>query len=190
MSKSLWPHALQQVKFPSPSLSPGVCSNSGPLIRWCHPTISFSVSPLSSYFQSLPGSGSIPVSQFFAWGGQSIGASPSASVLPMNIQDWYPLGLTGLISLQAKGLSKGCPHHHSSKASILWRSAFFMVQLLHPYMTPGKTTALNRWTFVSNVVLLIFNMLSRLVIAFLPKSKCLNFMAAVPINSDFGALEN
>ena len=80
--------------------------------------------------------------------------------------------------------------HHSSKASILWRSAFFIVQLSHPYMTTGKTIAFTRWTFVGKVMSLLFNMLSRLVIAFLPRSKCLNFMAAVTICSDFGAKEN
>ena len=97
---------------------------------------------------------------------------PSASVLPMNTQDWSPLGWTGWISLQSKGL-KSLLHHHSSKASILQCSAFFIVQISHPYMTTGKPTALTRWTFVGKVMSLLFNMLSRLVIAFLPRSKCL-----------------
>ena len=110
------------------------------------------------------------MSQFFTSGGQSIGASASASILPMNIQDWSPLGLTGLISLQSKGLSRVF-QHHSSKASILWHSAFFTVQLSHPYMSTGKTIALTRWTFVGKVMSLFFNMLSRLVITFLPRSK-------------------
>ena len=96
---------------------------------------------------------------------QSIGASASASVLPMNIQDRFPIGWTGWISLQSKGLSS-LLQHHSSKASILWRSAFFIVQLSHPYIATGKTIALTRWTFVSKVMSLLFNMLSWLVITF------------------------
>ena len=111
------------------------------------------------------------MSQFFASDSQSIGVSTSASVLPMNIQDWFPLALTSWISLQSKGLSKSLLQHHSSKASILRRSAFFIVQLSHLYLTTGKTIALTRWTFVSKVTSLLFNMVSSLVIAFLPKSK-------------------
>ena len=131
-----------------------------------------------------------PVSQFFTTGGQSIGVSASASVLPKNIQDWFPLGLTGLISLQSKGLSTVL-QHHSSKASILWCFAFFMVQLSHPYMTTEKTIALTRWIFVGKVMSLLFNMLSRLVIAFFLKEQAsFNFMAAVTICSDFGAPQN
>ena len=107
-------------------------------------------------------------------GGQSIGVSASALVLPINIQDWFPLGWTGWISLKSKGLSRVFSKHHSSKTSILWCSAFFIVQLSHPYVTTGKTIALTRWTFVGQVVSLLFNMLSSiLVIAFLPRSKCL-----------------
>ena len=101
----------------------------------------------------------------------SITVSASASVLPMNIQDWFPLGLTGWISLQSRGLFKSLLQHHSSKASILQRSAFFTVQLSHPYMTTGKTIALTRWIFVGKVMSLLFNKLSRLVITFLPRSK-------------------
>ena len=97
---------LQHTRLPCPSLSPWACSNSCPLNRRCHPTISSSVVPFSSCLQSFPASGSFPMSQFFTSGGQSIGASASASVLPMNIQDWSPLGWTGLISLQSKGLSR------------------------------------------------------------------------------------
>ena len=113
------------------------------------------------------------MSQFFASGCQNIGVSTSASVFPMNIQDWFPLGLTHLISLQPKGLSKSLLQHHSSKAAILQCSTFFIVQLLYPYMTTVKTIALTRRTFVGKVMSLVFNMLSRLVIAFLPRSKCL-----------------
>ena len=103
MSNSLQPHGLLHARLPCPSPTPGACSNSCPSSRWCHPTISSSVVPFSSCLQSFPASGSFPRSQFFASGGQSIGAS--ASVLPMTIQDWFPLGWTGLI-LQSKGLSR------------------------------------------------------------------------------------
>ena len=106
MSNSLRPHGLQHARPPCPSPAPGVCSNSCPSSQWCYPTISSSVIPFSSCLQSFPASGSFPVSQFFASGGQSTGASASASVLPVNIQDWFPLGLTGLISSQSKGLSR------------------------------------------------------------------------------------
>ena len=110
-----------------------------------------------------------PVSQLFTSGGQSIGVLASTSVLPMNTQDWSPLGWTGWISLQSKGLFKSLLQHHSSKASSLRRSAFFIVQLSHPYMTTGKTIALTRQTFVDKVMSLLFNVLSR----FLPRSKSL-----------------
>jgi len=101
---SLWPHGLQHTRPPCPSPTPRVYSNACPLSWWCHPTISSSVIPFSC-LQSFPASGSFPMSQFFASGSWSIGASVSASVLPMNIQDWFPLGWTGLISLLSKGLS-------------------------------------------------------------------------------------
>ena len=106
VSDSLWLHGLQHARLPCPSPTPGVYSNSRPLSRWCHPTISSSVIPFSSHLQSFPESGSYQMSQFFASGGQSTGVSASASVLPMNIQHWYPLGWTGWISLQCKGLSR------------------------------------------------------------------------------------
>ena len=119
-----------------------------------------------------PASRSFLMSKFFSSGGQSIGASASASIRPTNIQDWFPLGWIGWISLQSKGLSRVL-HHCSLKASILRCSAFSMVQLSHLYMTAGKTIALTRWTFVGKVMSLIFNMLPRLVIAFLPRNECL-----------------
>ena len=106
MYDSLWPHGLQHARPPCPSPTPRVYSNSCPLSRWCHPTISSSVIPFSSYLQSFPAAGSFQMSQFFVSGGQSIGVSASASVLPMNIQDWSPLGWTGWISLQSRGLSR------------------------------------------------------------------------------------
>ena len=99
VSDSLWPLGLQQDRFPCPSPTPGACSNSCPSSRWYHPTISLSVVPFSSYLQSFPASGSSLMSQFFTSSGQSIVASVSASVLSMNIQDWFPLGWTGLISM-------------------------------------------------------------------------------------------
>jgi len=106
MSDSLQPHGMQHARLSCPSSTSGTCSNSCPLSRWCHPTISSSVFPFSSHLQSFSASGSFLMSQFFASGGQSIGVSVSASVLSMNIQDWFPLGLTGLISLQSKGLER------------------------------------------------------------------------------------
>ena len=105
MSDSLWPHGLKHTRPPCPSPTPGVYPNSCPLSRWCHPTISSSVVPFSFHLQSFPASGSFPMSQFFTSGGRSIGVSTSASLLSMNIQDWSPLGWTGWISLQSKGLS-------------------------------------------------------------------------------------
>ena len=140
-------HGLQHTKLPCPSPTPGACSNSCPLSQWCHPTISSSVVPFSSHLQSFPASESFPMSQLFASGGQSIGVSASTSVLPMN--DEY----SGLISfrmdwlalLAVQGTLKSLLQYHSSKASILQCSAFFIVQLSHPYMTTRKTIALPRW---------------------------------------------
>ena len=103
---SLPTHGLQHTRLPCPSLTHGTCWNWCPLCWWCHPIISSSVIPFSSCLQSLPGSRSFPVNQFFTSGGQSIGVSASASVLPMNIQDWFPLGFSSLISLQSNGLSR------------------------------------------------------------------------------------
>ena len=110
------------------------------------------------------------MSQLFTWAGQSIGVSASAWILPMNTQDWSPLGWIGWISLKSKGLSS-LLQHHSLKASILQCSAFFTVQLSHPYMTTGKTIALTKQSFVGKVMPLLLNMLSRLVITFLPRSE-------------------
>ena len=170
MFNSVWPHELQHNKPLCPSPTPRVYSNSCPSSQWCHPTISSSVVPFSSHLQSFPASGSSQKSQFFPSSGQSTGVSASASVLPMNIQHWLPLGWTLWISLLSKKLSS-LLQHHSSKASILRCSAFFTLQLSHPYMTNGKTIALTRWTFVDKVMSLLFNMLSTLVITFLPRSE-------------------
>ena len=188
MSDSLQPYGLQHARPPCPSPTPWACSISCSLSRWCPPTISSSVVPFSSHLQSFPTSGSFPMSQFFASGGQSIGVSASASVLPMNIQGWFPLGLTGLTILQPKRLKNLL---HSSKALVLQHSAFFMVQLSHPYLTTRKTIALTRWTFVGKVMSLLFNMLSMFVIAFSSKEQeSFNFIATVTIYSNFGAQEN
>ena len=127
----------------------------GDAIQLSHP-----VTPFSSHLQSFPTSESFATSQLFTSGGQNVGAS--ASVLPVNIQGWFPLGLTDLISLLSKGLLMSLLQYHSSKASMLWHSVFFMVQLSHPYMTTGKTIALIVQIFVSKVMFLLFNMLSRL----------------------------
>ena len=173
MSDSLWSHGLQYARPPCPSPTPRACSYSCPLSRWCHPTISSSVIPFSSCFHSFPALGSFLVSQFFTSSGQSIVVSVPTSVLPINIQDWFPLWLTGFIFLAIQEILKDLLQHHRSKASILRHSTFFMVQLSHPYMTTGKTIALTRWTFVGKVMSLLFNMLSSLVIALLPGSMCL-----------------
>ena len=144
VSNSLRPHGLQHTRLPCPSPSSRTCSNSCPLSRWCHPTISSSVIPSSSCLQSFPATGSFQMSPFFTSGGQSIGVSALASVLPMNIQDWSPSGWTGLLSLQSKGLSRDFSSTTVQKHQF-FHSAFFIVQLSHPYMTTGKTIALTEW---------------------------------------------
>ena len=168
VSYSLWPHGLQHARPPCPSPTTGTYFNSCPLNWWCHPTISSSVIPFSSRLQSFPASGYFQMSQFFASGGQNIGVSASASVLPMNIQsfrmDWLDIPAV-------QKILKSLFQHHSSKASILQCSASFIVQLSHPYMTTGKTIALTKQTLVGKVMSLLSNMLCRLVITFLPKSK-------------------
>ena len=172
MSDSLWPHESQHTRPPCPSPTPGVHSNSYPSSWWCHPAISSSVIPFSSCPQTLPASGSFPMSQLFASGGQSIGVSASASVLPMSTQDWSPLGWIGWIFLQSRGFSRVFSNTTVQKHQFLRkRSAFFTVQLSRPYMTTGKTIALTKRTFVGKVMSLLFNVLSRLVVTFLPRSK-------------------
>ena len=144
VSDSLRPHESQHTRPPCPSPTLGVHSDSRPSSQWCHPAISSYVIPFSSCPQSLPTSESFPVSQLFARGGQSTGVSALASFLPKKSQGWSPSEWTGWISLQSKGLFKSLLQYHSSKASILQCSAFFTVQLSHPYMTTGKTIALTR----------------------------------------------
>ena len=136
MSDSLQSHGLQYSRLPCCSLSPGVCSNSYPLSWWCRPTISSSVSPFSSCTQSFLVPGSFPMSQPFASGNQSIGASASASILPMNIQNWFTLGLTGLISLQSKGLSR------VFSSTIIRMHQFFGLSVLYG---PTLTSIHNYW---------------------------------------------
>ena len=137
VSDSLRPHESQHARPPCPSPTPGVDSNSRPLSRWCHPAISSSVVPFSSCPQSLPASESFPMSQLFAWRGQSTGVSALASFLPKNIQDWSPLQWTGWISLQSKGLSRVFSNTTVQKHQFF--STFFIVQLSHSYVTTGKS---------------------------------------------------
>ena len=182
-------HGLQHARCPCPSSTPGVYPNSCPLSQWGHPTISSSVFPFSC-LQSFPAPGSFQMSQLFDSDGWSTGVPANESVLPMNIEDGFPLGLTGWISLQVQGTLKSLLQHHSSKASVLWLSAFFIVQLSRPYMTTGKTIALTRRTFVDKVTSLRFNMLPRLVIIFLSRSKHLFISWLQSLWRDFGAPQN
>ena len=154
MSDSATPCTAPHQASLSITLTPEAFSNSCPLSWWCHPTISSSVALFSSCRQSVPASGSFPMNQFFTSGGQSIGASASASVLPMNIQDWFPLGLTGLVSCSPSNSQESSPTPqfksiNSSTLSLLY------VELSHPYLTTGKTIALNSWTFVGKVMSLL-----------------------------------
>ena len=146
----------------------GVCSNSCPLAQWCHLTISSSVTLFSFCPQYLPASGSFAMSWLFASSGQSIAAS--VSVLSVNIQGWSPLGLTGFELLAIQGTLKSLLQHHSLKVLIFWCSTFFTVQLSHQYMTTGKTIAVTRQTFVSKMMSLLFNTVSRFVTVFLPRA--------------------
>ena len=152
-SNSLRTHGLQLARLPRPSPSLWVCSKSCPLKQWCHLIFCRPLLLLPTIFPSIR---SFPMSWLFASGGQSIGASASASVPPMSHQDWFPLGLTVLISLLSKGYSRVFPST-VQKASILPHSAFFMIQLLHPYLTTRKTLALTIQTFIRKVISLLFN---------------------------------
>ena len=171
MSNSFRPHELQHARPPCLSPIPRVYSNSCPLSRWCHPTISSSVIPFSSHCQSFPASGSLQMSQFFTSGGQNIGVSASASVPPINIQDWFPLGWTGWVSWLSKGPSRVFAnttvqkHQFFSAQLSLWSNYDIQTWLLE------KTKVLTRWAFVGKVMYLFFNKLYRLVITFLPRSK-------------------
>ena len=169
ISDSLWTHGWQNARPPCPSPTPGVHSNSCSSSRWCHPTILSSVVPFSCP-QSFPASGSF----------QRVSSSYQVDkILEFQLQHQSFNEHSGLISfmmdwldlLAVQGTLKSLLQHHGSKASILWCSAFFTVQLSHPNMTTGKTIALTRWIFVGKVMSLLFNILSRLVITFLPRSK-------------------
>ena len=168
MSDSLWPNGLQHTRLPCPSLSPGVCLGSCPLSQWCHPTNSFSVTPFSSRLKVFSSESALCIRWPKYWS-FSFSISPSnecAGLISFRI-DWLDL-------LAVQGTLKSLLQHHSSKASILRHSAFFIVQLSHPYMTTGKTMALTRQAFVIKMKSLLFNMLSRFDIAFLPRSKRLS----------------
>ena len=168
VSNCLLPHGLQHTRLPCPSPTPRVHSNSRPSSWWCHPAISSSVIPFSSCPQSLPASESFPMNQFFTLGGQNTGVSALASFLPKNTQDWSPLEWTGWISLQSKGRSKVFSN------TTVQKYQFFSAQLSlqsNSHIHTGKTIALTRRTFVGKVMSLLLNMLSRLVITFLPRIK-------------------
>ena len=168
MPDSLRPRDSQHAGPPCPSPTPRVYPNSCPSSRWCHPAISSSFVPFSSCPQPLPASGLFPMSQLFTWGGQSIG-SFSFSITSNEHLRLISFRMDWLDLLAVQGTLKSLLQHHSLKASIFRRSAFFTVQLSHPYMTTGKTIALTRRTFVGKVMSLLFNMLSRLVITLLPR---------------------
>ena len=146
MSNSLQPHGLLHTRLPCPSPTPGACSNSGPSSQWCHPTSPSSVIPFSSCLQSFPASGYFPMSQFFTSDGQSIGASASASVLHFRTDFLYDRLVGSTCSPRDSQESSPTPQF---KVSILLCSAFFIVQLSHPYKTTGKTKALTRWTLLA-----------------------------------------
>ena len=173
MSNSLQPHGLQHTKLPCPSPTPRAYLNSCPLSQWYHPTISFSAIPLSFCLQSFPASGSFQMSQLFASGGQSIVVSASASILPINIQDWFPLGWTGWISLQSKGFSRvfsnNTVQNHQFFGAQLSLSSNFHI---HTWLLEKPYLWLDR-PFFGKIMSLLLNMLSRLVITFLQRSKCL-----------------
>ena len=182
MSNSSRPHGLQHTRPPSPSPSLKVCPSSCPLHWWCHAVISSSDTPFSFCPQSFPASGTFPMSQLFTSDDCNTGVSASASVFPMRSQGWFPLRLTSLISFAVQRAFMSLLQHYGLKASILWCSDFFTVQLSKLYVTTCKTIPLTIGTFVSRIMSLLSNTLSRLVIAFLPRSNHLSdFMAAVTI---------
>ena len=171
MSDTLQAHGLQHARPPCPSPTPGVCSNSCPLSQWCHPTISSSVIPLlllPSIFPSIrvfSNESAFHIRKSKYW-------SFSFNISPSNEHPGLISFRMEWLSLHAvQGTLKSLRQYYSSKASILWHSAFFIHQLSHPYMTTGKTRALTRWTFFGKVMSLLFNMLSRFVITFFPRSK-------------------
>ena len=186
MSNSLQHHGLQHAGLPHPSPTPRPYSNSCPLSWLCHPRshLLLSTSPPAFHLSQHQG--------LFKWVSSS---HQVANVLAFHFSINSSNEYSGLISfkidwmdiLAVQGTLKSLLQYHNSKASTLWCSAFFIVQLWHPYMTTGKTTPLTRWIFICKVMSLLFNMLSRWIIGFLPRSKYFNFLAAVTICSDFGA---
>ena len=171
MSESLPPHGLQHARLPCPSLSPGVCSHSCPLSRWCHLTTSSSAALFSTSLQSFPASGSFPVSYRFMSGSQSTGFQLQHQSFQWIfgfdfLQDW----LVGSCCLKDSQESSPEPHF---ERTIPWHFVFFMVQLSHPYLDTGNTMALTIWTFVGKVMSLVLNMLPSFVITFLPWIKCI-----------------
>ena len=156
----LRPNGLHLARLSCPSPTPGAYSNLCPSCRWCHPTVSSSVVPFSSCPQSSPASGSFPMSSYFASGAESTGASASASVLPMNIQDWFPLGLTGRSPCSPRYSQESSPTPQLNSFNSLVLSFFYSSTLIS-IMTTGKTITFTRWTFVDKVMSLLFNMLSR-----------------------------
>ena len=183
VSNSLWPHGLQQASLPCPSPSPRACSNSCPLSQWCHLILCCPLLLLLHGIRVFPNGLALRIRWPKCW---SFSISPSneySGLISFRI-DWFDL-------LTVQGTLKGLLQYHSSKASILPHKAFFMVQLSHPYMTTGKNIALTRQTFFGKIMSLLFNMLSRLVLAFLPSSRCLLISwLQSPFCSDFGALES
>ena len=154
---TMWPHGLQDARLPYPSPSPRACSNSLPLSQWCHPTISSSVIPFSPCLQSFPASWSFPESWLFASAQSILARSLSFSISPSNeYSGLIPIRIGWFDLLAVQGILKNLLQHQNLKASILWHSAFFIVQVSHPYMTTGKTIALSRWTFVGKVISLLF----------------------------------
>ena len=170
MYDSLRPHGLQHARLPWPSPTLTTCSNLCSSSQWCCPTISSSVVPFSSCLQSFPASGSFPMSQLFTSGGQSIRVLASASILSMNIQDWFPLGLTDLISLQPKGLSRVFSKEQFKSINFSTLSLLYgpVLTSIHDYW---KNIALAIWTFSWQTNVSVFLMQSRFVIAFLPRNK-------------------
>ena len=182
---TLQPHGLQHARFPCHSLSPAICSHSYPLSRWCCLTISFSVIPFSCS-QSFPATGPLPMNWLFASGGQSIRASASSSVLSSEYSGLISFRMSWFEILAVQETLESSPAPQFESIYILQHSAFFIVQFSHLYMTTGKTIALTIWTLVSKMIYLLFNTLSRFIIAFLLRSQVsFNFMAAVILSSDF-----
>ena len=173
MFEFLQPHGLKPSRLSCPSPTPGACTSSCPSSQWCHTTISYFVIPFSSFLQSFPAPGSFLMSQLFTSSGQSIGTSVWASVLPVNIQNWFLLGLTFFYLLAVQGTLKSSPTPQFKSITTSSELSFLYGPTLTSIHATGKTIALTRQTFVGKLVSLLFNMMSRIVKSFLPRSKCL-----------------